>query len=360
MSVQSARLVERLAIRYPIIQAPMAGVSTPAMAAAASNAGALGSLGLGAGNAEQAERVIAETRALTDKPFNLNFFCHRPAQQDASRDQEWTNHLAPYFAEFGGALSTPLKEIYKSFIVDDDMQRLMLTAKPAVISFHFGLPRQEIIDAYKNAGIFLMATATCLEEARRIQQAGIDAIVAQGTEAGGHRGVFDSTAVDQQLGTFALVQLLHANVDLPIIAAGGIMSGRAIYAAEVLGAAASQLGTAFLLSKESSASAAHKAFLQSPRAEQTRITAAISGRAARSLASRFTDEIDAAGAPQPVDYPTAYDAGKQLHALASKQGSSEFGALWAGQAAALSRPLDTADVIATLVEEYRAVKPPAA
>ena len=197
-------IATRLGLTHPIIQAPMAGVSTPRMAAAASNAGALGSLALGASNAAQAKELLAETRRLTARPFNVNFFAHRPAQADAVRDQAWADHLKPYFDEFGGALKLPLKEIYQSFVTDRDMQQLLLDAPPAAISFHFGLPEASVIDALKKAGVFLMANATTLDEARAVEAAGVDAIVAQGYEAGGHRGVFDGSAEDEAIGTFAL------------------------------------------------------------------------------------------------------------------------------------------------------------
>ncbi len=347
-------IATRLGLAHSIIQAPMAGVSTPRMVAAASNAGALGSLALGASNAAQARQLLLETRRLTLRPFSVNFFCHRPAQADAVRDQVWSEHLRPYFDEFGGALALPLREIYQSFVTDTDMQQLLLEAPPAAISFHFGLPDATVIRAFKAAGVFLMATATTLEEARAIEAAGLDAIVAQGHEAGGHRGVFDSTGEDRQIGTFALVRTIARRTALPVIAAGGIMDGQGIAAARMLGADAVQLGTAFLLTEESSAGEAYRQSLQSHRAEHTKVTHAISGRAARGIANRITDEIGAPGSPVPSDYPIAYDAGKQLHALASKHGSHEFAAFWAGQGAPLIRAGGTAEIIAALAEEYAA------
>lgn len=347
-------LLQRLDLAHPIIQAPMAGTSTVAMAAAASNAGALGSLALGASTVAQATELLAQTRALTSRGFNVNFFCHQPARLDAARDAAWARHLQPFLDEFGGQVTTPLKEIYKSFVADEQMQSLMLAQPPAVVSFHFGLPAASVIQALKQAGVFLIATATSLEEARQIEAAGIDAIVAQGYEGGGHRGVFDGH-VDEEIGTFALVRLLARHSKLPVIAAGGIMDGQGIAAALQLGAQAVQLGTAFLLTKESGANAAYRANLTSERAAHTKVTAAISGRRARGMVNRFISDIDVASAPAIPAYPAAYDAGKQLHALASGKGSHEFAAHWAGQGAPLLRDGYTvAELIEMLAQELHA------
>ncbi|NQE48169.1 NAD(P)H-dependent flavin oxidoreductase [Herbaspirillum rubrisubalbicans] len=352
----STSLLQRLGLAHPIIQAPMAGSSTVAMAAAASNAGALGSLALGAASVAQARQALAQLNALTEKPFNVNFFCHQPAVLDAARDAAWIQHLQAHLDEFGGSISLPLKEIYPSFIVDTDMQQLMLEQPPAVVSFHFGLPEAALIQALKKAGVFLLATATNLEEARQIEAAGIDAIVAQGFEAGGHRGIFDEHR-DEAIGTFALVRLLAQHSRLPIIAAGGIMDGQGIAAALQLGAQAVQLGTAFLLTRESAANAAYRNLLKSSRAQHTRVTAAISGRRARGIVNRFMEEIDISAAPAIPAYPVAYDAGKQLNALASAREVHEFGAHWAGQGAALIRDGYTVgELIHLLVKEWQAAR----
>lgn len=352
----STSLLQRLGLAHPIIQAPMAGSSTVAMAAAASNAGALGSLALGAASVAQARQALAQLNALTEKPFNVNFFCHQPAVLDAARDAAWIQHLQAHLDEFGGSISLPLKEIYPSFIVDTDMQQLMLEQPPAVVSFHFGLPEATLIQALKKAGVFLLATATNLEEARQIEAAGIDAIVAQGFEAGGHRGIFDEHR-DEAIGTFALVRLLAQHSRLPIIAAGGIMDGQGIAAALQLGAQAVQLGTAFLLTRESAANAAYRNLLKSSRAQHTRVTAAISGRRARGIVNRFMEEIDISAAPAIPAYPAAYDAGKQLNALASAREVHEFGAHWAGQGAALIRDGYTVgELIHLLVKEWQAAR----
>lgn len=354
----SRALLSRLGIRLPIIQAPMAGVSTPAMAAAVSEAGGLGSLGVGAMDAEGARKVIRDTRALTARPFNINLFCHVPATPDAARESAWLGYLASAFAEFGATPPAALREIYKSFVVDDAMYRMLLEEKPAVVSFHFGLPAQEWIDALKAAGIVLLASATSLREARLIEAAGIDAIVAQGIEAGGHRGLFDAYGEDEGLGTLALVRVLVERTSLPIIAAGGIMDGAGIAAVLALGAQAAQLGTAFVGTQESSADAAYRAALAAAfTAEQPRpttFTQAISGRTARGFANRLTALGAAAGAPATPGYPMTYDAGKALHAAAKASGNSDYAAQWAGQAVPLARAMPAAELVATLTAELKA------
>ena len=349
----SHNLLSRLGLRLPIIQAPMAGVSTPGMAAAVSEAGGLGSLGVGAMDAEGARKVIRETRALTSKPFNINLFCHPPAKPDAERESAWLSYLASTFAEFGATPPGSLREIYKSFVVDDAMYQMLLEEKPAVVSFHFGLPAQEWIDALHAAGIVLLASATTLQEGRQIEAAGIDAIVAQGIEAGGHRGAFDTEAEDEGLGTFALVRVLAARTGLPVIATGGIMDGAGIAAALALGAAAAQLGTAFVATNESAADAAYRANLTAAETRPTTLTRAISGRAARGFTSRFTRLGIAAGAPAIPDYPVTYDAGKALHAAAKAKGVSEYAAQWAGQAAPLARSMPAGELVAVLEQELK-------
>ncbi|MGF6482497.1 NAD(P)H-dependent flavin oxidoreductase YrpB (nitropropane dioxygenase family) [Paraburkholderia sp. JPY419] len=235
-------LLRTLGIHKPIIQAPMAGVTTPALAAAVSNAGGLGSLGVAAMNAENARRAIHQTRELTTRPFNVNVFCHRPATPDAAVERAWLAWLEPVFRQYGATPPQALSEIYTSFVVDTAMQAMLLAEKPAVVSFHFGLPPDAVIAQLKHAGIRLLASATNLDEAAAAVEAGVDAIVAQGIEAGGHRGIFDTTSRDERLGTFALTRLLASEFDLPVIAAGGIMDGAGIAAALALGAQAGANG----------------------------------------------------------------------------------------------------------------------
>lgn len=338
----------------PIIQAPMAGTATPALAAAVSNAGGLGSIGLGSSTAAQAEQLITETQALTDRPFNVNLFCHQPAVRDAEREAAWMHHLAPLFAEVGAAPPVALNENAASFLVDEDMQRLVLELRPAIVSFHFGLPPAGYLTALREAGIHTLATATNPREAAIIEAAGIDAIVAQGIEAGGHRGMFDPVAADERLSTAVLVRLLVRQSSLPIVAAGGIMDGAGIRAALDLGAAAAQLGTAFILCPESAANASYRARLKSARAEETRLTPVLSGRPARGMVNRLIRHGEAPGSPQPAAYPVAYDAAKHLNAAAMAQGNDEFAAQWAGQGAPLAREMPAAALISTLMAEFRA------
>src|SRR5208337_4455913 len=228
---------------------------------------------------------------------------------------------------------------------------VLLAERPPIVSFHFGVPSRDRIEALRAAGIVLLATATNLEEGKVIAAAGIDAVVAQGYEAGGHRGVFDPDGADDQLGTVALTRLLVSKLAIPVIAAGGIMDGAGVAASLTLGAAAAQLGTAFIACPESSADAGYRAALLGPPAESTVMTSAISGRPARCLANRFTS-LGAGVEPGAVpDYPIAYDAGKALHAAAKAAGEFGYGAQWAGQGAPLARAAPVADLVARLRSE---------
>lgn len=343
-------LTSLLGIRHPIIQAPMAGVGTPQLAAAVTGAGALGSIAVGASTAQQAEAAIVAVRALTGGPFNVNVFTHRPALADPAREARWLAHLAPHFARAGAAPPSALRCIYRTFLEDDDMLEVLVRARPAVVSFHFGLPGARQIAALHGAGCVLMASATSVREARAIEAAGIDVVVAQGYEAGGHRGVFDDGAPDPALGTFALTRLVAQAVRIPVVAAGGIMDGQGVAAALRLGAGAAQMGTAFLGCPEAATPPHHRALLAQPDLG-TAVTAAISGRPARGIVNRFFSEIGAPGHPAIPDYPIAYDAAKALHAAAAQQGIQDYAPCWAGQAYALARPMPAASLVRTLVEE---------
>jgi nitronate monooxygenase len=329
----------------------MAGVSTPELAAAVSNAGGLGSLGIGASTIDQARKMIDQTRRLTGRPFNVNVFCHAPAQRNPDREKAWLAYLAPLFNEAGLDAPDQLDEIYTSFLVDDEQFKMLLELRPAVVSFHFGIPPAERIACLREAGIYTMATATSLHEAILIEQAGIDAIVAQGIEAGGHRGMFNPEATDECLSTMVLVRLLAAKANIPIIAAGGIMDGYAVKSALNLGAVAAQLGTAFVLCPESSANSTYRENLKSPRASQTRLTSVLSGRPARGMVNRLITFGEKQGSPSPADYPLAYDATKQLSGAPNKSGSNEFSAEWAGQGAPLARELPAAELMINLLTE---------
>ncbi len=344
-------MIQLLKVDLPLIQAPMAGISTPSLAAAVSNAGALGSIGVGATNVAGARTMIRSVRERTSRSFNVNLFCHRPARAEPTVEAAWLERLRPRFERFGAQPPTHLKEIYKSFVEDDEMLGMLLAEKPPVVSFHFGIPSLERIQALRDAGIILLASATSLHEARRIADAGVHAVVAQGYEAGGHRGVFDPDSRDDQLGTLALTRLIVRNVGVPVIAAGGLMDGAGIGAALQLGAAAALLGTAFISCAESDADAGFRAALASDAAHHTVMTRVISGRPARCISNLFTAFGEGIPAPEIPCYPIAYDAGKALNAAAKAAGESGFGAHLAGQGAPLSRPMPAADLVATLARE---------
>ncbi len=343
--------LRRLGIESPVVQAPMAGVSTPEMAAAVSNAGGVGSIGVGPVDAETTRQMIAAVRARTDRPFQVNVFCNRPAAANVAREASWLARLGPDFSRYGARPPARLTEIYQSFLTDDAKLAVLLEERPPMVSFHFGVPGRDRIEALRAAGIVLSATATSLREGKVIAAAGIDAVVAQGYEAGGHRGVFDPDGDDERLGTVALTRLLARALDIPVIAAGGIMDGAGIAAALTLGAAAAQLGTAFVACPESSADEGYRAALLGPSAGHTVMTAAISGRPARCLANRFTALGEGVERDAIPDYPIAYDAAKALHAAAKASGEFGYGAQWAGQGAPLARALPAAELVACLRRE---------
>jgi nitronate monooxygenase len=347
------RFLSLLGIRLPIIQAPMAGVSTPEMAAAVSEAGGLGSIGVGSSDAASARAMIKAIRARTQRPFNVNVFCHAPAHADPAKEAAWLAHFAPHFARLGAKPPEGLRTIYRSFIENDEMLAMFLAERPAVVSFHFGLPTAERVQQLKAAGIRLLATATNLAEGRVLSEAGIDAVVAQGFEAGGHRGVFDPNAPDEMLGTMALTRLLATNLSIPVIAAGGIMDGAGIAAALALGAEAAQLGTAFILCPESAADAGYRQALRERPARPTVMTRAISGRPARSISNQLTNLCEAIAPERIPSYPIAYDAAKTLHTAAKAAGEFGYGAQWAGQGVGLARQQPAGELVALLWQECR-------
>ncbi|PNU05945.1 NAD(P)H-dependent flavin oxidoreductase [Novosphingobium guangzhouense] len=346
-------LIERLGLRLPLIQAPMAGTSTPLLAAQVCEAGGLGSIAVGATDAAGARAMIAQLRALTARPFNVNLFVHPTPTADPVREAGWTDWLRSLFVEFGAEPPQALQSPYTSFLDDAAMLAMLLEEAPPVVSFHFGLPGADAIAALRERGVLLLATATNLEEARAVEAAGIDAVVAQGIEAGGHRGMFDPAAPDPQLGTMVLTRLLAREVALPVIAAGGIMDGAGIAAALDLGAVAAQLGTAFVGCPESAADDAYRAALAGPGAWHTTLTSRVSGRPARALANRFTALESDLAVP---DYPIAYHAGKALNAAAKAKGEHGYGAQWAGQGAPLARAMPAAELVAVLEQELAAAR----
>ncbi|OCF33541.1 hypothetical protein I316_04613 [Kwoniella heveanensis BCC8398] len=346
----------------------MAGVSTPRLAAAVSNAGGLGSIGVGASAPEAARNSIEEVKKLTDRPFNVNVFVHEREENDESKGRAWIEALRPTFSRFGADPPTHLREIYNSFADDKEMLQVLLDTEPAVVSFHFGLPAAKVIDALKSRGIVLFASVTSLAEAQAVEQTAVDVVVAQGYEAGGHRGIFDPTGPDDQLSTTVLTRLLVSRCSKPVIAAGGIMDGAGINSVLALGAIAAQLGTAFVCCDESSADAAYRqamlpsdtaAAAAAAAAQHTVMTSAISGRPARCLSNAFTalgqtltsSSRDNADVPVTPGYPYTYDIGKALHAAAKAKGENGFGAQWAGQGAPLARKMPAAELMKKLEEE---------
>ena len=343
-------ILTQLGIQHPIFLAPMAGVSTPELAAEVSNQGGLGALGLGASSIESARQQILKTKELTDRPFQINFFCHDSTTLDENIATQWIYLLKEKFIEIGIEAPQTLHCIYPSFKDNDDFLNLVLETQPKAVSFHFGLPHAHQIHALKEAGIITMVSATNLAEAKAIEAAGIDIIIAQGIEAGGHRGIF-SESFDASIRTSDLVQLLKQHCALPLVAAGGIMNGHQVKQFLNLGADCVQLGTAFVQCKTSNANETYrKALFNQPL---TQITASISGRPARGLINHWHKDVDTPNRPQVPPYPYTYDLAKQLHAAASQHGDHGYGAFWAGANVAQIRELEAADLINQLVLEMK-------
>lgn len=350
-------LVQRIGLALPIVQAPMAGVGTPGLAAAVANAGALGSIALGALEPTAARAAIRAVRAGTDRAFAANVFCHRPPRPDAIREAAWLTRWAPAFARFGVAPPAALRPSYASFLDGEAMLDVLVAERPPVVSFHFGLPDAARIAALRDAGALLLATVTSVDEGHLAVAAGMDAVVAQGIEAGGHRGAFDSAAHDDGLSTLVLTRLLATALPLPVIAAGGIMDGAGIAAALAAGACAAQLGTAFLACPESAADAAFRAELLGPPTPRTVMTRAVSGRPARCIRNSFAIAAGEDVEPRRVpDYPIAYDAAKAVMAAARNAGEPGFAVHFAGQGAPLARPLPAADLVKVLRDELAAAR----
>lgn len=341
--------LKRLGIRLPIIQAPMAGVDTPKLAAEVSNAGGLGSLGIGAMSVEQGRKAIRQTRELTNNPFNVNIFCNERPVHNEEVEKKWISSLSQEFSKFDADPPSSLKEIYTTGLNSEDMLNMLLEEKPGVVSFHFGVPDKSWISKLKQSGIVTMACATNIEEAKKIEESGIDILVAQGYEAGGHRGIFNPDS-DEMISTQVLLRTLASKIKLPLVAAGGIMDGVGISSALKLGASAVQMGTAFILCPESAASKAHREKLKGEYAWHTGITSAISGRPARGIINRMHQINKDIQVP---DYPLTYDIGKALHKAASIKDNHDYAAHWAGQGAPLSREMSAKALIEQLELEMK-------
>ena len=347
------RVVELFEIDHPIVLAPMAGLGTVQLAAAVSNAGGLGSIGCATMAPEIVAKSFGELRQLTTKPINLNFFCHDPAKPDAARERAWHEKLSSYYRELSieAATLTPRLDLAP---FDDTACAVVEDVRPEVVSFHFGLPAPRLVDRVKSAGCKVISSATTVDEACWLEKHGADAIIAQGYEAGGHRGTFlDSDrkcAVASQAGTFALVPQVADAVSVPVIAAGGIADGRGIAAAFVLGAAAVQVGTAFLLCAESATPPLYREALRNARVNQTVVTNVFSGRPARVLVNRLAAEIGPWSDAAP-DFPLPMGELPPLRAAAEQNGRTDFTPLWSGQAAALAREMPAKMLIDILVQE---------
>jgi nitronate monooxygenase len=330
----------------PIIQAPMAGVQGSALAVAVCNAGALGSLPCAMLTPDAMRSELETLRAQTTRPFNVNFFCHAQPQPDAAREAAWRRTLAPYYAEFGIDAATipagPGRLPFSAAAAD-----VLEDFKPAVVSFHFGLPAPELLARVRRWGSRIVSSATTVDEARWLQAQGVDAIIAQGLEAGGHRGMFLGDDLTTQMGTLALLPQVLRAVDVPVIAAGGIADAPGVAAAFALGAAGVQVGTAYLLCPEATTTPLHCAALQSDAARVTALTNLYTGRPARGIVNRLMRERGPMSDAAPA-FPLATAAIAPLRAAAEARGDSGFSPLWAGQNTSGCRAVPAAELTQAL------------
>jgi nitronate monooxygenase len=347
------RLLDLLRIEHPIIQAPMAGAMDFELAAAVSEAGGLGSLPAAMLTPDQLRDQITQFRSSTRKPLNVNFFCHVPPKPDAAREARWREQLAPYYREYGldptaatpFAVRAPFNEAFCNVVEE---------TRPEVVSFHFGLPSPELMGRVKAIGAAILSSATHVGEARWLAERGVDAIIAQGLEAGGHRGIFLTDKLEGQVGIFALTPQIVDVVDVPVIAAGGVGDARGIVAALALGAAGVQIGTAYLFCPEAKISAPHRAALRGARDDATALTNLMSGRPARGIVNRVMRELGPISEVAP-EFPLATGALAPLRAAAEASGSGDFSPLWAGQAAGLGRSLPASELTGLLSAEALAL-----
>lgn len=329
-------------IELPIIQAPMAGVQDQRLAVAVSNAGGLGSLPAAMLSLEALRSELTALQAQTNKPYNVNFFCHTPPQPDAVREAAWREALAPYYLELGlDPAQIPSGPGRAPF--SGEAAELLTEFRPAVVSFHFGLPSPVLLAQVKSWGSRVIASATTVAEALWLQEQGVDAIIAQGLEAGGHRGHFLSHDLTEQAGLFALLPRIVQAVTVPVIAAGGIADASGVAAAMALGAAGVQVGTAYLLCPEATTSALHRAALQGPAAAHTALTNLFTGRPARGMVNRLMREEGPLSALAP-EFPLATGAIAPLRTRAESQGSGDFSPLWCGQNASGCQAIAAAEL----------------
>jgi nitronate monooxygenase len=337
-------------VELPIVQAPMAGVQGSALAVAVCNAGGLGSLAAAMLSPDALRNELRAIRAQTERPFNVNFFCHVPPSPDARREAAWRTKLAPYYKEFGIETGTSTAGSGRAPF-GPEAADVLDEFRPAVVSFHFGLPSPELLARVRSWGSKVLSSATTVDEARWLEKRGVDAIIAQGFEAGGHRGMFLSDDVTTQVGTLALVPQIIAAVKTPVIAAGGIADAAGVGAALALGAAGVQVGTAYLLCPEATTSALHRAALKSAAARHTALTNVFTGRPARAIVNRFVKEVGPISAVAPA-FPLAVSAVAPLRAHAESQGSSDFSPHWSGQNTTGCREIPAAQLTRELAAGY--------
>jgi nitronate monooxygenase len=335
-------LQDLLGVQLPIIQAPMAGVQGSALATAVSTAGALGSLPCALLDLDTMRTELEAMRSGTDKPFNVNFFCHVQPARDPEGESAWRRRLTPYYRELGIDPAT-IPTAPSRLAFNDDAAEVLAPFKPAVVSFHFGLPSPELIAQVKRWGSTILSTATTVAEARWLEERGVDAVIAQGIEAGGHRGMFLSSDLTTQVGTLALVRQIVRSVQLPVIAAGGIADAAGVAAAMALGAAGVQVGTAYLLCPEATTSEIHRAALKSARARHSALTNVFTGRPARGIVNRLIRELGPMSDIAPA-FPDAANAVAPLRARAESRGSDDFSPMWAGQNASGCKEVPAGDL----------------
>jgi len=337
-----------LGIELPIIQAPMAGVQGSALAVAVSEAGGLGSLPCAMLSLDAMRAELDAIIAGTARPFNVNFFCHSVPVPDLERESAWRNALRPYYDELGiDVSSVPPVAARASF--SHETADVLSDSKPSVVSFHFGLPPDDLLQRVRSWGTKILASATTVDEARWLEARGVDAIIAQGLEAGGHRGIFLSEDLTTQVGTFALVPQIVRAVRVPVVAAGGIAAAAGVAAAMALGAAGAQIGTAYLLCPEATTSAVHRTALAGDAARHTALTNVFTGRPARAIVNRLMREIGPISGIAP-QFPLAIAAILPLRASAEAQGTGDFSPLWAGQNASGCKEIPAAELTRELVD----------
>jgi nitronate monooxygenase len=352
MTWPDTRLLDLLGVELPIVQAPMAGATGAEMAVAVAKAGGLGSLPCAMLGTDKIRAGVTEFRRESNKPLNLNFFCHAAPTEEAAVEQAWLTRLAPYYIALGAAPpALPLKAGLQPF--GEEACALVEEHKPTIVSFHFGLPAPDLLARVKSAGCKVIASATSVREAIWLAERCVDAVIAQGAEAGGHRGMFLETEIAAQVGTFALVPQIADAVKVPVIAAGGIADARGVAAAFALGASGVQIGTAYLRCPEAHISELHRVALKKPE-PATVITNVLTGRPARAIINRFIAEAGPVN-PETPAFPLATQATIPLRTIAEKQGSGDFSSFWSGEARGLGRDMNAEDLTRTIAEESLAL-----